>query len=478
MRWIAVSLTIVTLLAAACSVSSSNSGSSSLTPTASPTPLKPATTPEEAAERFLSHWRAKQYDAMYDLISVSAQEETDREKFVDRYEAIAEEATITGIDYELGALVSEEGGEMPATVTIHTSFFGDIIQENTLPLVRDTITLAASPGEAAESRQEWRLQWSPSLIFAELDDRSLIHLFAKVPRRGSILDRSGEKLAFDAEVAVVGIVPDLITDPEATISVLATVLSLPESEVRAQVETDLPSYYFIPIETLPYETSPAEVQKLRDLINLGVVVQEDSLRLYPQGSLAAHLVGYLAEVTADQLDELRAEGYEPGDLVGAFGLEGRSQALLAGERGGTLATVTPEGTVDRIIAEKAAKPGKDIYLSIDVNLQRAAETLLGERVGSVVVMDPRDNSVLALASYPRFDPNAFIRGLTVKEFNDLIDDERKPFLHRPLLATYPPRLHLQGCDLGRRPGRGRLQHQLHYPLHARLDGVGPGLPQE
>ena len=182
--------------------------------------------------------------------------------------------------------------------------------------------MAASPGEAAESRQEWRLQWSPSLIFAELDDRSLIHLFAKVPRRGSILDRSGEKLAFDAEVAVVGIVPDLITDPEATISVLATVLSLPESEVRAQVETDLPSYYFIPIETLPYETSPAEVQKLRDLINLGVVVQEDSLRLYPQGSLAAHLVGYLAEVTADQLDELRAEGYEPGDLVGAFGLEG------------------------------------------------------------------------------------------------------------------------------------------------------------
>ncbi len=259
-----------------------------------------------------------------------------------------------------------------------------------------------------------------------------------MPRRGSIFDRNGVELALDGEVSAIGIVPDLITDPEATISVLTTILDLPESEVRALVETDLPSYYFIPIMTLPFGTPPEEVQKLRDLVDLGVLVQENTLRYYPQGSLAAHLLGYMTEVTADQLTELSARGYEPGDLIGAFGLEGESDELLAGERGATLATITPEGTIGSTIAERAAKPGKDIFLSIDVNVQRAAETLLGEREGSVVVMDPRDNSVLALASFPRFDPNAFIHGLTVSEFNRIIDDERKPLMHRPLLATYPP----------------------------------------
>jgi penicillin-binding protein 2 len=375
---------------------------------------------------------------MYDLISVAAQGEIDKVTFVDRYEAIVEEATITGIDYEMGTLVSADGDEMPVTITISTSFFGDIVQENTIPLVKDTVTLATSPGDSPESREEWRVSWSPSLIFGELDDRSLVHFFPRVPRRGSIFDRNGVELALDGEVSAIGIVPDLITDPEATISVLTTILGLPESEVRALVETDLPSYYFVPVMTLPFGTPQEEVQKLRDLVDLGVLVQENTLRIYPQGSLAAHLLGYVAEVTADQLEELSARGYEAGDLIGAFGLERQSDALLAGERGATLATITPEGTVGSTIAERAAKPGNDIYLSIDIDVQRATETLLGERVGSAVVMDPRDNSVLALASYPRFDPNAFIRGLTVAEFDSIIDDERKPLLHRPLLATYPP----------------------------------------
>ncbi len=414
--------------AAACGTSSPHS----------PSATEPPKTPEETAERFLSLWKEERYADMYDLLSTEAMAGIDREKFIARYEAIRDEATITGIDYQLEPRATGGPADVPYTVTIHTSFFGDIVQKNELPLVREEVPVLAPTGGSAGTRSEWRVQWKPSLIFAELDDRSLVHFFTRVPRRGTIYDRKGRPLALDAPLTVIGIVPDQVTDKEAVITALSQALNMPAEEVRAKVESGLPSYYFIPVKTLPYGTPPEEVQKFHDMVGLGVVVREQTYRVYPYGQAAAHVLGYMAEVTEEQLKELSAKGFQPGDKIGAFGLEGAKDALLAGERGALLATITPEGSIARTIAEKPAIPGKDIYLTIDIDVQLKAEAELGERVGSIVVMDPQDNSVLALASYPRFDPNSFIRGLTAAEFNALTSDPRQPFLHRPLLAEYPP----------------------------------------
>jgi penicillin-binding protein 2 len=149
------------------------------------------------------------------------------------------------------------------------------------------------------------------------------------------------------------------------------------------------------------------------------------------------VLGYMSEITAEQLEEPEAAGYGPGDKIGAFGLEMQLDEVLAGERGGTLATITPEGTTAQTIAEKPARAGKDIVLALDIDIQKAVEEILGERVGSIIAMDPRYNSVLALVSYPRFSPQAITDGLSAEEYNRLANDERQPFLHRPLLATYP-----------------------------------------
>ncbi|KKK53591.1 hypothetical protein LCGC14_3093250, partial [marine sediment metagenome] len=272
--------------------------------------------------------------------------------------------------------------------------------------------------------------------FAELDDRSIVHLFTDTPRRGSILDRNGKELAVDASLPVIGFVPDLITDKEALISGLASALKMSESDVRTKVETDLPSYYFIPVTTLSYGTSVEALDKFYALSDLGVVVRHQTQRVYPHGDSVAHVLGYMAEVTADQLEELQAARYGPGDKIGALGLEAQFDDVLPGEHGGTLATITPEGTVSRTIAEKPAQAGKDLILTLDIDIQKATESSLGDRVGSIVVMDPRDNGVLALASYPSFNPQAITDGLSVEEHNKLANDERQPFLHRPLLATY------------------------------------------
>jgi penicillin-binding protein 2 len=410
------------------------------------------TTPEEAAERWLELWAADSFADMWSLVATESRLTIDEQTFIDRYTSIKNEATITSIDYELltdpSATMTaidpfaeevEADNEVPFKVTFHTSFFGDFPDRNSMPLVQEDVTVPAEePGGEPQKRKEWRVLWTPSLYFSALDDTSLVHFFQRVPRRGTIYDRHGEPLAIDADLPVIGIVPDLVRDDEATIAALTNALQMSDAEVRAHVETTLPSYYFIPVKTLPYGTTDAEVQVFRDMVDLGVVVHEGTQRYYPHGSAAAHVVGYMTEVTPEQLEALAMKGFAPGDLIGTGGLEGQYEETLSGKRGGLLATVSPEGTIKATIAEQASEPGMDLWLTLDVEIQARAEAELGERPGSIIVMDPRDNSVVALASYPRFDPNAFIRGLTQQEADNLFNNPDLPLFNRALLAEYPP----------------------------------------
>ncbi|MCH6556285.1 MAG: hypothetical protein IH797_06750 [Chloroflexi bacterium] len=474
MRWLTalpllILVLVVLVVVSACSTLGGDDASE-----ATPEPPK---TPLETAQRFLDFWQEQEYGKMYELVSAEARASISKEEFVKRYNDIADEATITGIDYELGPNVVDDDTEIPVSVTIHTSFFDDIDQAQRIILVREEVTVSASAGTTPERREEWHLEWSPSLIFAELDDRSLVHFFTDTPRRGSILDRNGKELAVDASLPVIGFVPDLITDKEALISGLASALSMSEADVRAQVETDLPSYYFIPVTTLSYGTSVEALDKFYALSDLGVVVREETQRIYPNGDSAAHVLGYMAEVTAEQLEELAVKGYRAGDKIGAFGLEAQLDEVLAGEHGGTLATITPEGTIARTIAEKPVQAGKDVILTLDIDIQKATESSLGERVGSIVVMDPRDNGVLALASYPRFNPQSLTDGLSNEEYNKLANDDRLPFLHRPLLATYPPGSTFKPITMAAGLEKGGVSAGETFPCVPVWEGLGEDFPK-
>jgi penicillin-binding protein 2 len=414
-----------------------------------PTPVPKS--PHDTAERWLQLWKDGRFSDMYDLVAPDVQATVDHDTFVGRYKAITEEATITSLDYEIRTS-SASATQVEFKVTFHSSFFGEFSEVNTIPLAKDdgstpaasddaaadTPTPAASPTPQRTPSGEWRVEWAPSLFFTGIHGQDLVHFFTRVPRRGTIYDRTGAPLAVDAELTQIGIVPDQVTDKEATIAALVQGLGLTDAEVRASVETTLPSYYFIPVKTLPYGTPDDQIQPFRDMVSLGVVVRQTTQRVYPNGDSLAHVLGYMTEVTEDQLKDLAPRGFVAGDLIGAAGLEGQYDDTLSGTRGGLLATVTPEGTIDETIAEKASVPGRDIVLTINEAVQKKAEAELGTRTGAIVVMDPRDNSVLALVSYPRFDPNAFIRGLTSDEANSLFNNPDQPFLDRPTLAEYPP----------------------------------------
>jgi penicillin-binding protein 2 len=413
-------------------------------------------TPEDATLRWLELWGQDEFEKMWDLVATEARAEIDEETFVSRYEAIKEEATITGFDFSLTGTASpqetdsifgtdapEAEGliEVPFKVTFKTSFFGDIPETNVMPLVRETVVVPATE-EGAEPGQhdEWRVLWTPSLYFKELDDTSLVNFFPRSPKRGTIYDRNGNPLALDADLPVVGFVVDYLTDREAAISALVEALGASDAEIRAifDLADQQPSYYFTPVRTLPYTATDADVQKFRDMVDLGIVVREETQRYYPYNDSAAHVIGYMNEVTAEQLELPEYAGFQPGDLIGAAGLELQYEDTLTGKRGGLLGAVSPEGVITATIAEAPSEPGLDIWLTIDIEVQQQAEGQLGEKVGAVVVMDPRDNSVVAVASYPRFDPNSFIRGLTSEEADGLFNNPDLPFLNRALIAEYPP----------------------------------------
>lgn len=439
------------LVLTSCGVGLGRSGEQ---PTPTPTPRP---TSYQIAQQFLQLWQDRRYSEMYDLLSATAQQSITREKFVGRYEAIAEGATITGIRYQLGPDPGQDVGEIPFSVVIETSFFGPLHVDNVMTLV--------------DEGAGWKVDWSPSLIFPKLTGNNLVHVFIDRPKRGTIYDRNGSPLAIDAEIPVVGVIPDQIEDQHALASTLASRLGMRLQEVEEKLSANVPSYYFIPVKKLPYTTPQEVVDQFFSMP--GVIVKTEVKRVYPYGSLAAHVLGFMTEVTEEDLKTLAAQGYEPGDMKGAIGLERFYEKELAGQRGGKLAIITPEGRIVEVLARREPKPGRDIYLSIDVNVQLAAESALGSRRGAMVVVDPSDNSVLAMASNPRFDPNLFVSGLTAGQWQRLNSDPAKPLLHRAAQATYPPGSTFKVVTTAAGLERGGYNASSRFRCSPTWDGLGP-----
>lgn len=426
-------------------------------PAAVPTPAQTAL---ETAEQFLRLWQAKQYAAMYSLLATSVQQSITREKFVGRYEAIAEEATIQDIDFSIIPPSDPNSAEIAFMVTLHTAVFGDITEDHVMRLVEE---------------ERWRVVWTPNLIFRDLEGPNLIHRFVRVPRRGAILDRNGEPLAYDGEETIIGTSKRMAGDPKTFAATVAPKLGLTPADIEKALATNDPDFFFIPLKTFPPLTPQQQIDELAALP--GVAVQKRTRRVYPLGAAAAHLTGYLAEVNAEQLKELTKQGYGIGDLVGVAGLEASFERELAGERGGLLTIISPEGQVQKIIKERPAKPGVDVQTTIDGRAQRLVDEALGPWVGAAVLMDPRDNSILALVSHPSYNPNDFVGGITADRYAALANDPNKPFLNRVVGATYPPGSTFKVITGAAGLEKGGYTPQSRFPCPPVWYGLGPDSPK-
>jgi penicillin-binding protein 2 len=272
----------------------------------------------------------------------------------------------------------------------------------------------------------------------QLADNNRIRLIPRQPERGKILDRKGRILAGSRLSYSVFLWP--ISNPEADwqsiLTKLSEILRTPVDTLKKPLEKA--GYTSPELVRVMRGISPAQVTALAELSHdlRGVHIEAEAVRDYPNGDLAAHVLGYTGEMSDEDFQARSNQGYRLGDVIGQMGVEAAFEPQLRGEWGGQQVEVDGEGRVLGVMGEKKASPGRDVQLTIDIDMQRSAERALGDRIGAIVALDPRDGSVLAMVSRPAFDPNLFSTRITSAQWEQL-QSKSFPFVNRALQG-YPP----------------------------------------
>jgi penicillin-binding protein 2 len=285
----------------------------------------------------------------------------------------------------------------------------------------------------------WRLQVMQSDVYAQLAEKNRIRNVPILAPRGKILDREGRTIVDNYPSFSALLLRDSSRDLNADADVIAQGLHLDPKEVHERIRKfmSMPQYQpiFLKDDITPDELAFIEAHK-NELPELDTIMAHR--RLYPRNGFIAHLIGYVGEVTEDMLNQPQFELYNPGDVVGVSGVEKQYNQILMGKNGSRRALVNSRGREVGRLDETAAIPGKQIKLTIDVDLQIAAEQAMEGKNGAMVAMDPRNGEILAMVSRPTFDPNDFSVRISRDEWNRLVNDPDKPLLNKAIQAQLAP----------------------------------------
>ncbi len=272
-----------------------------------------------------------------------------------------------------------------------------------------------------------------------LSENNCIRLQSIDAPRGLIFDRNGKLLvdnrpSFDLNITLKDARP-----VERTIEKLAQYIKVPASELMLKIERNKGISSYKPVllkQDIGRDVLAAiEVHKF-DLP--GVKINVKPRRHYLDKQSAAHLIGYLSEISSDELKSGRYSGCKSGDFIGKFGVEKACENFLRGKCGGRQVEVNAAGQVVRILKTVDAQPGCNIYLTIDRELQKKAEELLEGKAGAVAAMEPETGHILALASSPSFDQNAFVDGMSHEQWESLVSNPFRPMENKVVQGEYPP----------------------------------------
>jgi penicillin-binding protein 2 len=337
---------------------------------------------------------------------------------------------------------------------------------------------------AMVSRLVW-MQLLEGSRFRELADENRIRLVPRSPIRGRLLDRKGRVLTTSKLTYSLYLEPRLVSDddwPDLR-DRLARLLSLKPDllDQRRQKGLDRDGYR----TTLALDLKPEQVLRFREqaLGLRGAQVDVDILRSYPNGTLAAHALGYTQPITESEFEILAEKGYKIRDRIGRTGVEAAYERHLRGKWGGQMLEVNAMGEVQRNLGDRPSQAGKDLVLTLDLDLQRVAEQALADKPGgAVVALEAATGAVLALASRPSFDPNFFSKLITTqKEYDALFSNPKKPLLSRAMNpydpgSTWKPVTAMAGMESGKFPPDTKLQTKacITYGGHCFPDHNGKG----
>lgn len=260
-----------------------------------------------------------------------------------------------------------------------------------------------------------------------------------LPERGLIFDRDGVVLVENRPSFNVSIVSGEAKNPKKVVQKLAELLHIaPETLFARLVEAKgVPSFKPILLRRDVSRDAVAIIEAYK-LELPGIVITVEPTRHYIEGERASHLLGYLSEISPEELKSGRFPDNRIGDFIGKFGVEKAYEPYLHGRRGKQHVEVNALGQITRVLRTDEAMPGKNIHLTLDIELQRTAELLLAGKVGTAVAMDPSNGHILAMASSPAFDPNAFVEGMTYESWDELASNKFRPMENKAIQGQYPP----------------------------------------
>jgi penicillin-binding protein 2 len=275
--------------------------------------------------------------------------------------------------------------------------------------------------------------------FSRLSQGNRVRLEPVPPVRGLLFDRNGQVLAENRPVYQLELVPEQVKDIESTLAALLE-LELVRSEDLGRIQAQIRGQRRFEPTILRHRLSAEEAARfaVKRPHFPGVDIQARLARQYPLREIASHAIGYVGAISENDLQRLEAANYAGSAQTGRLGAERAWEDLLHGSTGHRQLLVNAQGRTLQELERSEASPGRNVFLTIDLGLQAAAEAALQGRRGAVVALDPRNGQVLALVSVPGYDPNLFSTGLSTAQYRALQEDIDQPLFNRALRGQYPP----------------------------------------
>jgi len=380
----------------------------------------------DIAKTFVQALNQSDYSGAFALLDATAQQTLrDAESLRNQYLATSETLGVQQYSTQLRGVLQEADTASAALVTL----WGDSAEQGWLITTTLPLTL---------SNNQWRVMWTRDVIAPGLSDGVLSFERVTVPR-GAILAADGTALAEQSERSALGVQRGQIADAQqetAMLALLSRITGLDPADIKARY-ADQPADWFSPIAEVDnevFQDNEAELERFS-----AIIARSSFVRHFPQPQLAPHLVGWMGPITAEALPAYRQRGYTGDERVGITGIEAAADEALAGSVGGRLLLTHGNGAID-IVAQRPFARGQDVTLTISPSLQSTVQQVLGQRnnAGAAVVLNVRDGSVLAMASYPTFDPSVFIDAGQTETRTQLLNAPDKPLLNRAAQSIYPP----------------------------------------
>lgn len=400
-------------------------------------PNEPRQDPKPFLDNYVQLLNAYNFGACYALLAPDTQEAITLVDFTQRYQNIFDGIDFQGLMISYGDLTVEAGKRylQSATLTYSSALLDEFMQDVVFSL------------DYSDNDSTFYLNWTPAMIFTDLTSSTEVKLRTLRPARGEILDSEHNAYAINSYAESVYVQPSKIEDTSYTVTALASILGMTTVDVEKALSSSAAVKYDSAVVKAypPGGISEATESALTTLPGVGVDrTSMTPIRYYPNGSFFAHSMGYTSAITAEELSKLDSSRYDISSYVGRTGLEAAYEDILCGTKGYSLDIYASDGQRLSTVARKEKVDGLDLEVTLDYDLQCRAEEMLEQlkeegNAGAAVVLEPTTGEVLAISSFPDFDPNLFVLNSDPETLASYVAaDSNSPLYNRAVQGSYIP----------------------------------------